>query len=123
MHSKSDNIEIMIDDEADEVIKELFDSLKNRYRNDLESVKCSEFAFDYVQLLYYKCHKINLNCAGSYIYSPRWIKNKKATINPINKKDNKYLKKQYDNYFNVLHTKKEKIYPAYVSKHNSNRAK
>ena len=28
MHSKSDNIEIMINDEADEVINELFDSLK-----------------------------------------------------------------------------------------------
>ena len=27
MHSKSDNIEIMINDEADKVIKELFDSL------------------------------------------------------------------------------------------------
>ena len=31
MHSKSDNIEIMINYEADEVIKNLFDSLKNRY--------------------------------------------------------------------------------------------
>ena len=28
MHSKSDNIEIMINDEADEVTKENFDSLK-----------------------------------------------------------------------------------------------
>ena len=36
MHSKSDNTEIMINDEADEVIKELFDSLKNRYQNNLE---------------------------------------------------------------------------------------
>ena len=32
MHSKSDNIEIMINDEADEVIKDIFDSLKNRYK-------------------------------------------------------------------------------------------
>ena len=30
MSSKSDNIEIMIRDEADKVIKELFYSLKNR---------------------------------------------------------------------------------------------
>ena len=29
MHSKSDNMEIMINHEADEVMKELFDSLKN----------------------------------------------------------------------------------------------
>ena len=33
MHSKSDNKETMINDEADEVIKEFFDSLKNRYQN------------------------------------------------------------------------------------------
>ena len=48
MHSKSDSIEIMISDEADEVIKELFDSLKNRYQNNLESMKDSEFVCDYV---------------------------------------------------------------------------
>ena len=53
MHSTNDNIEIMINDEADQVIKCLFDSLKNRYQNNLESMKGSEFAFDYVQLLYY----------------------------------------------------------------------
>ena len=84
MHSRSDNIEVMISDEADKVIKEFFDSLKTRYQNNLESMKGSEFVFNYVQLLYYKCHKINLNCGGSYINSPDWIKNKKATINPIN---------------------------------------
>ena len=52
-------------------------------------MKGSKFVFDYVQLLYYKCHRINPNCGGSYIDSSGWIKNKKATINPINKKDNK----------------------------------
>ena len=46
MHSKSDNIEIMINDEADVFIKEIFDSLKNRYQNNLESMKSSEFVFD-----------------------------------------------------------------------------
>ena len=52
MHSKSGSIEIMINDEADEVIKQLSDSLKNRYQNNFESIKGSEFVFDYVQLLY-----------------------------------------------------------------------
>ena len=46
MHSKSDNIEIMISDKADEVIKNLFDSLKSRYQNDLESMRGSKFFFD-----------------------------------------------------------------------------
>ena len=77
MHLKSDNIEIIINDEADEVTKQLFDSLKNRYQNNFESVKGSEFVFDYIQLLYCKCHKINHNRGGSYIDSPDWIKNKK----------------------------------------------
>ena len=35
MHSKSNNIEIMINDEADE----LFDSVKKRYQNNLEFMK------------------------------------------------------------------------------------
>ena len=51
MHSKSDNIEIMINDEADEIIKEFFKSLKNRYQNNLDSLKVSEFVFEYVHLL------------------------------------------------------------------------
>ena len=89
MHSKSDNIEIMINDEADEVIGKPFKSLKNRHQNNLESMKSSKPVFDYVHSSYYKCHKINPNCSRSYIDSPDWIKNKKAIINPFNKKSNK----------------------------------
>ena len=36
MHSESDNIEITINDEADEVIEELFKSLLNRHQKDWE---------------------------------------------------------------------------------------
>ena len=32
--------------------------------------------------MYYTCHKVNFKSGGSYIGSPDWIKNKKATINP-----------------------------------------
>ena len=76
----------MINDEADEVKKEIFKSLKNRYQNNWQLIKSSEFVFNYVNLLYYKCHKINPNRGGQYIDSPDWIKNKKATIDPTNKK-------------------------------------
>ena len=92
MHSKSDNIKIMMNDEANEVIKELFKSLQSRYQNNLEKLmNSSEFLLDYVHLLYYKCHKINPNCGRSYIDSPDLMKIKKATTNPINKKDKKLL--------------------------------
>ena len=36
-----------------------------------------------------ECHKTNPNRAGSYIDFSDWIENKKAEINPINKKDKK----------------------------------
>ena len=76
MHSKGYNIEIIINDEADEFIKALFSLLKNRYQNNLESMKGNEFVFDYNHLLYYKFYKINPNRGGSYVGSPDWIKNK-----------------------------------------------
>ena len=75
----------MINYEADEVIEKLFDSLKSRYQNYLEPMKGSAFAFDYVQFLYYICHKINPNCIRSHIDSPGSMKNRKEIINPINK--------------------------------------
>ena len=36
MHSKSDNIEIMISDVTDEIIENLFNSRKRRYQNNLQ---------------------------------------------------------------------------------------
>ena len=67
MHPKNYNIEIMSHNKADEVIEELFESRLSRYLIGLETpVKGSDFIFDCVDLLYYKCHKINVNCGGSY---------------------------------------------------------
>ena len=54
-------------------------------------MKGCEFVLDYFHLLHFKCHKIYPNHGGSYIDSPDWIKNKKAAINLINKKDNKCI--------------------------------
>ena len=88
MHSKSDNIEILIGNETDEIIEDLFDSLLQRYQKGLEkSMKGSDFFFDNVDSLYYKLHKMSLNRGGSYIDSSKWLKNKKATINPKNNDD------------------------------------
>ena len=53
MHSKSDNIEIMIFDKADKVIEELFQPLLKRYQIGLEtSLKGTDFIFDCVYLFY-----------------------------------------------------------------------
>ena len=97
MHSKSNNIEIKqtnITNETNgnktsEIIKELFDSLLQKYQKGLEeSMKGSEFVFDSIYVLYYKLHEISLNRGGSYIYSPKWLKNKKVIIKPKNNDNN-----------------------------------
>ena len=91
MHTKSNNIEIMMGNETNEIIKELFKSLLQKYQEGLEeSMKGSEFVFDSVDLLHYKLHKIYLNRDGSYIDSPEWLENKKTTINHKNKDDKSF---------------------------------
>ena len=50
-------------------------------------MKGSDFIFDSIQLMHYKCHEVNFKRGGSYIDSPDWIKNKKGTINPRNEDD------------------------------------
>ena len=89
MHTKSDNIEIMMGNETDEIIEKLFKSLLQKYQDGLEeSMRGSKFIRDSVDLLYYHPQKIGLKRGGSYIDSPEWLKNKKATINPKNNDDN-----------------------------------
>ena len=45
----------------------------------------SDFIFESVQLMYYKCPEANFERGGSYIDSPDQIKKKKATINTDDK--------------------------------------
>ena len=73
----------------------------------------SSFTFESVELMDYKIHETNLKRGGSYIESPEWLKNKGATINPKNKKDDKCF--QYAltlalNYNEVKKKELEKIF-------------
>ena len=78
----------MTNNEVNENIEELFQSLLFRYQIGLETLmKGSNFIFDCIHLLYHTFHKQILNLADS----PHWIENKKAKINPINKKDYVFL--------------------------------
>ena len=85
MHSRSDNIKCTSYNDSNEVVDELFESLRSRYQRNLEtSMRGSNIISDSVQLMYYKSHKVNFRGGGSYINSPDMIKNKKATINSKN---------------------------------------
>ena len=75
MRTKSDNIEIMMGSETDEVIEKIFESLLERCQEGLEeSIKGSEFIFDSVESLYYRLTKIRFSRGGSYIDSPKRLK-------------------------------------------------
>ena len=59
--------------------------------------------------------KQNSNRDGSYIDSPDWIQNKEATINPINKKDNKCFQYAVIVALNYVETKKDPLLHIYIS--------
>ena len=70
MYYQSDNIEIIISHETDEIIKELFQSFLNRCQIGLEtSMKVGDFLFDNIHALHYKCHGLSLTRDKSYIDS------------------------------------------------------
>ena len=93
MHTRSNNEEFMNGSDTDEIIKGLFESFLQKYEENLqEKMKGLEFEFDGVNFLYYGFNKISLNGDGLYINSPKWLKNKKSTINP---KNNNYKYFQY----------------------------
>ena len=74
MHTKSNNVEIMIRSETNEIIKELFESFLQKYQDELEeSMRGSEFVYDSVDVLYYNLNKVSLSRGGSYIDSPKWV--------------------------------------------------
>ena len=86
IYVQSDNEEIRLGNETDDIIKELLKSFLNNYQEEeIILRKGGDFVFD---LLSYTFHKTSLKRGKSYIKSPEWVLNKRATINPKNK-DNK----------------------------------
>ena len=71
--------------ETDDIIKELLNSFLNNYQKEEIILRNgSNFVFESVDLLSYHIHKTNLKRGKSYMKSPEWIVNKRATINPKN---------------------------------------
>ena len=55
------NIKFSPYSDVNEAIDELFESLSSRYQGNL---KKSMIGSDSVELMYYKCHKVNSKCGG-----------------------------------------------------------
>ena len=84
----SDNEEIRLGTETDDIIKGLINSFLNNYQKEEIILRNgSNFVFESVDLLSYHIHKTSLKRENSYIKSSEWLINKRVTINPKNKDD------------------------------------
>ena len=81
----SDNEEIRLGNETDDIIKGLINSFWNNYqKEELILRNGNGLVFESVDLLSYHIHKTSLKRGKSYIKSPECIVNKRATINAKN---------------------------------------
>ena len=88
MYTRSDNVEIMFGDDNDDIIEQLFESLLQKHEGNLQNkMRRSDFEFDGANFLYYDFNKTSIDRGGSYIDSPKWLKDKKSAINPKNNDD------------------------------------
>ena len=72
MYAKSDNLEIVMGNETDKIIKELFKSFLQKNQEGLsKSMKGNDFVFDSVDLLQNHFQKISLKKDRSYVNSPK----------------------------------------------------
>ena len=87
---KSDNVIIRSSDNPNETITKLYESFLNNYQKEENILRNgSNYTFECVDILGIHFHNIKLKRGSSYIDSPAWIKNKRATINPKNTKNNR----------------------------------
>ena len=89
MYTRSTPEEFMIASETEEVAEKLFMSILQKYQDNLQNkMKGSDFIFNGINYLYYDLNRITISKSGSYIESPKWLKDKKCCINQKNN-DNK----------------------------------
>ena len=113
-HIKSDNIEITSGSNTDNDITKFLNSFIDNYGKEEQILRnSSNYSFESVDLSGIHFHNIKLKRGSSYIDSPTWIKNKHATINPKNTKDNECLKYAI---LAALHHKEMKYNPKRISK-------
>ena len=85
MYTRSTPEEFMIGSETEEVAEKLFMSILQKYQDNLQNkMKGSDFIFNGINCLYYDLNRITISKGGSYIESPKWLKDKKCVVNQKN---------------------------------------
>ena len=89
MFTRSTPEEFMIGSETEHVAEKLIMSILQKYQDSLQNkMKGSDFIFHGINYLHYDLNRITISKGESYIESPKWLKDKKCTINKKNN-DNK----------------------------------
>ena len=89
MHTRSNSAEFMNGSETEEIIESLYRSLLQNYNDNLqEKMRGSNFVFNGINYFFYDFNRVSISKGGSYIESPKWLKDKISTINQKNN-DNK----------------------------------
>ena len=87
-HTKSENIKCLPLSNTDDILNKLLTSFYKNYQEDIQLCRTSSsFVYESVEELNIHFHKVDLRRGASFIPTPDWLKNKKATINPNNTKD------------------------------------
>ena len=93
MHTRSVTMEFMSGSETEEIIESLYRSLlQNYYDNLQEKMRGFDSVFNGINYFYYDFNRVSVSKGGSYIDSPKWLKDKKSTVN---QKNNDYKCFQY----------------------------
>ena len=72
MYTRSDNEEFMSGDDANEIIKLLFESFLQRFEEKLQNkMRGLEFEFDGINFFCYSFNKMSIYRGGTYIDSPK----------------------------------------------------
>ena len=85
MYTRSTPEEFMIGSETEEVAEKLIMSILQKYQDNLQNkMKGSDFIFNGINYLYYDLNRITISKGGSYMESPKWLKDKKCIVNQKN---------------------------------------
>ena len=82
-YTRSTPKEIIIGSETEEITENF--TILQKYQDNLQNkMKGSDFIFNGINYLYYDLNRITISKGGSYIESPKWLKDKKCTITKKN---------------------------------------
>ena len=95
IYSASKPVEISMGIDTENIIDTFFNTILNKIQQEMEksNERGSGLTHNSLGLWYHHFQRIDIRRGGSYIASPDWIVNKKATINPKNEKDNECFRR------------------------------